>query len=129
MNPYSGAPPIINRTPFILAAIGALAASGYWALLTLLILANVTTGGSLSPMQLILPGVLVVLYAVRGVQLFQGDVRAANRILWLHFVGGLFAAFYAATGHGLFAALQALKIAIHIFGGVTAYLAKRSAGV
>lgn len=125
MTPYT-APPI-NRTPFILAAVGAIAASGYWALLTILIFGGIAAGSAISPAQVVLPVVLVVLYAVRGFQLFQGDVRAATRILWLHAVGGIFALIYVITGHGLFAALQALKIAIHLFGGVTAYLARRSA--
>jgi hypothetical protein len=124
MNPYAGAPSI-NRTPFILAGIGALAASAYWGLLTVLLFVGVASGG-VSPAQIILPCVLVGLYAVRGFQLFQGDPRAASRILWLHIVGGALAIIYVITGSGFWVALQGLKVAIHVFGGVTAYLAKRS---
>jgi hypothetical protein len=124
MNPYVDARPF-NRTPFILAGIGALAASAYWGLLTLLIFMGVAAGG-VSPAQIILPCVLVGLYAVRGFQLFQGDPRAAARNHSLPRVGCLFAVMYVVMGHGIWVALQGLKVVIHVFGGVTAYMAKRS---
>ena len=130
-NPYQPPDPqpglVPSRTPFILAGIGALAASAYWALLTLLIGVGVS-GGGVSPTRIILPIVLIGLYAVRGVQIFRGDARAAASILWLHGVGGVMAVIQMASGDPVLIALNAVKLLIHIFGGVTAYLAKKSVG-
>jgi len=114
----------MNRTPFILAGVGALLASVYWAGLTLLIGVGVASG-SVSSMQVILPIVLIVLYALRGFQLFKGDPTAARRILWLHGVGGVMAVIQIASGSTLLVVLQSIKLLIHIFGGVTALLAQR----
>jgi hypothetical protein len=118
------AAPAYNRTPFILAAVGAGLASLYWAAMTLLIGLGAALGTG-SGVQVILPIVLIVLYAVRGYQLFQGDPSAARRILWLHGVGGAAALLQMLQIGGFFGALQGVKILIHIFGGVTAYLALR----
>jgi hypothetical protein len=115
----------MNRGPFILAAIGAILASVYWAGLTLLIGFGVAFG-STSMAQIILPCVLIVLYAVRGYQLFMGDPLAARRILWLHGAGGVAAIVQMATGTPLLVVLQGIKLLIHVFGGVTAYMAQRS---
>ncbi len=115
-----------NRTPFVLAAIGAGLASLYWAGLTLLIALGVAMG-SVSALQILLPCVLIVLYAVRGFQIFKGDPVAAKRILWLHGIGGVMAMIQMGSGNTLLIALQSIKIAIHIFGAITAYLAMRSA--
>jgi hypothetical protein len=117
-----------NRGPFILAAVGAWLASAYWAALTLLIGLGAAIGTT-SPAQIVLPCVLIVLYAVRGLQLFKGDPNAARRILWLHGIGGLAAIVYMASGGGFIVALQGVKLLIHVFGGITAYLALRAAGV
>jgi hypothetical protein len=131
MNPYTppGYPQATvaspTRTPFLLAAVGAWLAAAYWAALTLLIGVGAVMG-SLSGVQIILPVVLVVLYVLRGTQLFKGDPNAARRILWLHGVGGVVAIVQVISGGGLFAILQGIKVAIHVFGGVTAYLAQRS---
>jgi hypothetical protein len=132
MNPYE--PPRaagfatavnVNRTPFVLAAIGALLASLYWAGLTLLIGVGVAVG-SASPLQVLLPCVLIALYLARGFQIWKGDVNAARRILWLHGFGGIMALVQMSSGGALLVALQSIKIVIHIFGGVTAYLAQRA---
>jgi hypothetical protein len=120
-----GAAPAGNRTLFVLAAVGAGLASLYWATLTLLIGLGVAIGSG-SPVQIILPFVLIVLYAVRGYQLFQGDPLAARRILWLHGIGGLAAFAQMASAGGFWGALQGVKIVIHVFGGVMAFLALRS---
>jgi len=114
-----------NRTPFILAGIGALLASVYWAGLTLLILSSVA-GGAVSPTQVILPVVLIALYGWRGVQLFKGDPAAARRILWLHGLGVIMALIGAASGSGLIVVLQGVKLAIHVFGLATAWWAIRT---
>lgn len=115
-----------ERLLFLLAAGGAILASLYWAALTLLI-GLAAAFGSLSPAQLVLPCVLIALYAYRGFQLFKGDPNAAKRILWLHGAGGVVAIFQMAAGGGmLLLALQGTKVAIHIFGAVTAYLALRA---
>jgi hypothetical protein len=114
-----------SRTPFILAALGAGLASVYWAGLTLLIASSVASG-SLSPTQVILPLVLVALYALRGFQLFKGDPAAARRILWLHGLGGVMALIAAFSGTGVIVALQGVKLVIHAFGGATALWALRA---
>jgi hypothetical protein len=114
-----------NRNLFVLAAIGAGLASLYWAALTLLIGVGVAIGTG-SPVQIVLPFVLIALYAVRGYQLFRGDPAAARRILWLHGIGGLAAFVQMVSAGGFWGALQGVKILIHIFGGVTALLALRS---
>jgi hypothetical protein len=115
-----------DRTPFVLAAIGAGLASAYWALLTLLIGAGVSAGGG-SPAQLILPVVLIGLYAFRGLKVWRGDANAARSLLWLHGLGGVVAVMQAMALSGLMATLQGMKLLIHVFGGVTAFLAVRAA--
>lgn len=116
-----------SRTPFILAGIGGFAAAGYWALLTLILGFAVYSGaGGVSTTSVVMPVVLIALYAYRGVLVMRGDPRSAKSLLWLHAVGGLFAAFSLATSIGMFAAfLQGLKVAIHIFGGITAHAATK----
>ncbi|GAC1351919.1 MAG: hypothetical protein NVS3B20_05180 [Polyangiales bacterium] len=123
--PPSDLQPPPNRTPFALAALGAFLASAYWAALALL--SGVGGGASSSSgLRSLLPIVLVVLYAVRGVQLLKGDPIAAKRILFLHAVGGASAIFQIMSGNPVSFALQAIKVAIHIFGSATAYLALRA---
>jgi len=113
----------VPRTPFVLAAIGAWLASAYWAALTLLI----ATFGSGSLVSTLMPMVLIGLYAVRGYQLFKGDVAAAQRILLLHAIGGVVAILQMAKGvDAMVMALQGVKVLIHVFGGVTALLAQRA---
>jgi hypothetical protein len=124
--PYPPAGPPADRTMFVLAAVGAGLASAYWAGLTLLIGLGAAYG-SVSAVQIILPVVLIVLYAVRGVQIFNGDRAAARRILWLHGFGAVSALLQIASGGALFFVLQGIKILIHIFGGITAYLVQKSA--
>jgi hypothetical protein len=114
-----------DRNLFILAGVGALLASAYWAALTLLI-GVASAVGNVNPAQVILPVVLIVLYALRGFQLFKGNPAAAKRILWLHGVGGVVAVTQIMSGGSLVMVLNAVKVAIHIFGGVAAYLALRS---
>jgi hypothetical protein len=129
MNPYdqdpstSSAP--VNRMPYILAAIGSGIASLYWFGLTALIILGATLG-SISPFQIILPVVLIGLYAWRAIQIFKGDPTAAQKVLWLHGFGGVTAIIQLASGGPLVFVLQGIKLAIHIFGGVTAYLASRA---
>jgi len=129
MNPYdqdaSASSTSGNRTPFVLAAIGAGLASLYWAGLTLL-LALGATFGNLSPFQIILPCVLIFLYGWRGIQIFKGDPMAAQRIILLHGLGGVSAIMQMASGDSFVMMLQAIKLGIHVFGGVTAYIASRS---
>jgi hypothetical protein len=114
-----------NRTLFVLAAIGAGMASLYWAGLTAL-LGFGTAFGSTPGSKVIVPGVLVIFYAVRAYQIFQGNISAAKRILWLHGVGGMLAVFQMMSGNAVVIGLNAVKIAIHLFGAVTAYFAAQS---
>jgi len=144
MNPYQAPPPqgqgpydpygaparerieAPSRTPFILAAVGAFCASGYWALLTLLLGFAAYTGGA-SGAQVIMPIVLIVLYAYRGVLVLKGDPRSARSLLALHGIGGVLAAVQLAAGAGLIVLfLQGLKVVIHIFGGIAAYSATKA---
>ena len=115
----------VNRTPFVLAAVGAWLAGAYWAAITLLLTFGVATG-SVSAAQIILPCILIALYAMRGYQLFQGDPAAARRILWLHGVGGVAAIVYMMSGGAGVVVLNGIKVLIHIFGGITAVMAQRA---
>jgi hypothetical protein len=129
--PPSGEPqgptqPSAVRGPFILAGIGALLASAYWGVLTLLLLLGVAHG-SVSSMQVLLPCVLIGLYGYRGIQLFKGDAAAARRILGLHLVGAAVAALQVFSGSSsVMMVLQGFKVAINLFGALTAYLAIRA---
>lgn len=117
--------PAVNRTPFVLAAVGAWCASGYWALMALF-LGLGAMNGSGSGLGLILPLVLIVLYATRGVQIFKGDPSAVRRILWLHGLGALAATSQAAQSHGIVAALQMVKVIINLGGLAAAFWAFRT---
>ena len=134
MNPYQPpgdyAPPgaavaTVNRGPFILAAVGAWLAGAYWAAITLLLTLG-AAAGSVSGAQIILPCVLIALYAMRGYQLFKGDPAAAKRILWLHGVGGVAAIVYMMSGGAIVMVLNGIKVLIHIFGAITAIMASRA---
>jgi len=115
-----------RRTAFVLAGIGAGLASLYWAGLTALLAFGVSAG-TISGTQIILPCVLIGLYAVRAFQIFKGDPTAAKKVLWLHGVGGALALFQMFSGTPLLMVFQGVKVAIHLFGGITAYLATRRA--
>ncbi len=130
--PYPASPygaPVTNRTPFVLAAVGAWLASAYWAVMTVLLGLGAALGSG-SATQIIWPVVLIVLYAMRGFQIFKGDPNAARRILWLHGIGAVAALLQAfasfAAGSAFVAALQGMKVVINVFGGITAYYAHRS---
>jgi hypothetical protein len=111
-----------NRGAFVLAAIGAWFAGVYWAAITLLIVLGMAMGSG-SGLQLVLPCVLIGLYAVRGYQIFNGDPNAARRIIWLHGVGCIAAVLQVMQGHGFLVMLQGFKVVVHIFGGIAAYVA------
>jgi hypothetical protein len=115
----------LNRTPLVLACIGAWLASAYWVALTLLIVLGVTAG-SLAAAQLILPCILIVLYALRGFRMLKGDPAAATSLLWLHAIGGIMAILQLSSPLRSVVVLYSIKIAIHVFGGATAFLAKRA---
>lgn len=127
VNPYApgNANARVNRTPLVLAAIGAWAAAGYWALLTALLVFGAAMG-SVSGLHVILPVVLIGFYAYRGVQMFKGDRRAARALLWLHGLGGIIAVLNVMSASGLLVVLQGVKVVIHIFGVVTVLMARRT---
>ncbi len=132
-SPFSGDDPpaataAASGTPFILAGIGALAASLYWGALTLFIFVAVSAK-AVSGFQLVLPLLLIVFYAVRAFQLFQRQRTAAKGVLWLHGVGGAFAVLQILSGNPVAVFLQAIKLVIHVYGAITAYLAYRSSAV
>ena len=109
----------------LLGAVGALMAIPVAAAITLLLTFGVATG-TVSGAQIILPCILIALYAMRGWQLFQGDPAAARRILWLHGVGGVAAIVQMMAGGPIIVVLNGIKVLIHIFGGITAILAQRA---
>lgn len=115
-----------NRRPFVLAAIGAWLAALYWLGMTLLLGAAVASGG-LGPAQLILPFVLIGLYAHRGWRLYNADPRMIRSILMLHGLG-IFASIMQITAakNEVVTIMNGVKIAIHVFGMITAFLAKRA---
>ena len=131
-NPYN--PPAYNQTPamsgpvrsaFVMAAIGAWAAALYWAAIFALIGLGAVVGTG-SMVNMILPLILIVLYALRGFQALKGDARALIRLLWLHGIGGLVAASQVASSSGIASTLQGIKVVIHIVGGVATLFAFRS---
>jgi hypothetical protein len=111
----------------VLAAVGAFAASAYWGLLTLLLVLATAAGGA-SATNVVLPVLLIGLYAWRGIQALKGDGAAVRSLLALHGIGGVLALLQLA-GHtdAISLALQGLKVVIHLFGGVMAYLAHKAA--
>jgi hypothetical protein len=114
-----------SRTSFVLAAVGAGLASLYWGGMTLLIGAA-ASGGQTSPTAVILPMFLIGLYALRAYQIFQGNGSALSSALWLHGIGGVMALVQMPSGGPVIMVLQGIKAAIHVFGGVTAYLARKA---
>jgi hypothetical protein len=114
-----------TRGPFLLAGIAALLAAAYWGVLALLILLGVYAG-SVSGFRMFFPALLVVLYVMRGLQLFKGDPAAAKRLIWLHAVGAVVAFVQIFEGAGFIVVLLGVKVAINVFGAITAYLAVRA---
>ncbi len=122
MIPYAPAmasPP--NRTPFVLPAITAGLTSLYWAALALLL--GAASGNA---MQVILPVILIGLYAFRGFQVFGGDPTAARSLLWLHGIGGVIAVMRMMGGDPIAIVLYGIKIVLHFAGAATAYWALSS---
>jgi len=76
--------------------------------------------GSASGTALLLPVALIALYAYRGYQVFKGNLAAATGLLVLHGVGGAMAAFQLFTGDSVVTTLNAVKLAIHVAGCITA---------
>lgn len=108
----------MNRTPFILAAVAAGLTSLYWAALALLM------GVAGGPVQVIVPVILICLYAYRGFQVFQGVPAAANTLLWLHGIGAVVSVMRMAGGDATVILLYGIKIGLHVFGAATAFWAK-----
>ena len=125
--PAPAAPPTGNRFFFMLAAAGAGFAALYWAALTALTAVGVAAGAG-NAAQVIVPCVLIALYAYRGFQLLRGDVAAARRLMLLHVVGSIVTVVQIVMGHGdgIMVVLQGIKVAINVFGGIAAFLAVRS---
>jgi hypothetical protein len=118
-----------TRSPFVLlAAIGAGLASASWALMTVIMgLALLSPDSATSsPTMMLGPCLLIVLYAWRGIQIYQGDAGALTRILWLHGLGAVMSVVQFVTGGPLMWLLQGIKISTHIFGLVSAFLARRA---
>lgn len=122
--PMNSAP---SRRPYVLAGLGAFMAAGYWGFLTLMTGFSAVAAGTSGTMA-ILPVVLVVLYVVRGLRVMKGELRSARSLFWLHGVGMVCAVFGIFGGESLIVAgLHAIKIAIHVFGLIVTYRAKKQA--
>jgi hypothetical protein len=113
----------------VMTTVGAVLAALYWGTLGVLNATGKLYGVKPDGFQMFLPFVLVVLYAMRGYKVFEGDHRSARNLMWLHGVGGVLAIVQIAMGMlptfviGLYAA----KVAIHIIGGIpAAMLASRN---
>ncbi|MBS2032579.1 MAG: hypothetical protein JST54_32195 [Deltaproteobacteria bacterium] len=115
--------PSFNRRPFVLAAVASGLASAYWGVLTLLIVLG-AGAGNMSPLNVVLPILLIFLYAQRAMRVFNGDRSAASRLIGLHLIGGLMTVMRLAAGG--FLVLYVIKLVIHIFGALTAYSASRA---
>ena len=115
--------PTFSRRPFVLAAVASGLTSAYWSVLTLLILIGAGSA-DLSPVQVVLPLILIFLYAQRAMRVFNGDRSAANRLIGLHLIGGLMTVMRLAAGG--FIVLYVIKLVIHIFGALTAYWASKT---
>ena len=122
MNPYGTSGP--SRSAFVLAAIGGWAAAAYWAALTFLIFTGVAAG-AVSPVQIILPAILIALYAYRGWETFRGNPSAASGLMWLHILGAGLTIVQLVMGISFWPTVQVIKIVVHVFGAVTAFLARR----
>jgi len=109
----------MNRTPFILAAVGAGLTSLYWAALALLI----AGAGNTNTLQTILPFVLIGLYGYRGYQVFLGEPAAAKSLLWLHGIGAVISVMRMMSGDFITLLLFGIKIGLHVFGAAMAYWA------
>jgi hypothetical protein len=105
------------------AAIAAFAAAAYWALLTFLI----GISGQ-SPIQMALPFLLIALYAYRGYQLLQGNVTAAQNLMWLHGIGAAVTVFQVVTEVAA-PVLLIVKLVIHAFGLATSIMVVQKAKV
>lgn len=115
-----------NRKLFLLAGIGAALAGGYWALVGAVVALG-SASGAFSAGSLFPPLLAIAFYGSRAYRIFKGDAASAVRdLVWLHAIGLIAVAIRMFSGSTLLMALQGVKIAIHIFGGVAAYLAKRS---
>lgn len=90
-----------------------------------LLIASTGQGGA-SGLRALLPLVLVGLYVVRGAQVYRGDPATPTRLIWLHGVGAVFAVFQMSNGPTTFVTFQGIKVAINLFGALTAYLALRA---
>ena len=97
----------------------------YWLALTGLIGLAVSGGGA-SPGELLVPIILIGLYAVRAVQIWKGNPTALVSALWLHGIGGLMSIVQMAKGDAIVLVLYGIKLLIHVAGGVTAFVARKA---
>lgn len=130
-NPYAAptAQPVEDartrtRTQFLLAGVGACLAALWWGLVAVLAFFGSRT--DTPPLQVVLPVVLVGLYGFRGLQLFKGDVRAAQRLIYLHAVGAVVAILQMSSNLQLVVVFNGVKAAINVFGALTAYWARKT---
>jgi hypothetical protein len=117
---------ISNHTSFVVAAAVAVLTSLYWAGLAFLV-GVASSVGDASPAELIVPIILIGLYAFRGFQVFQGDPAAARSLLWLHGIGGLIGVMRMFGGDPVTLVLYGIKVVLHVAGAGTAYWALQHA--
>ena len=117
-----------NRSLVVLTTVGAALASTIWGAFAALAMYGAMNGVTISNTQLALSVVLVVLYALRAYKVYNGDLSAARRLVWLHAIGAIASIAVVAQLGGAFpilTALYAAKIVVHVFGGIPALLLSR----
>ena len=122
---FSNGPDGSTRRALLLAAVGGWLAAAYWAAMTLLLGVGVATR-HVSGMQVILPLFLIGLYIQRGYRVYQGDAMAAQRLMWLHGIGGAVAVLQMASAGAVLIVFYVVKVLVHVFGGFTAFRAHRA---
>jgi hypothetical protein len=116
-----------NRGLVVWTTVGAALASAYWGGLTALLAGGAIHGYAVDSTQLVFPILLTVLYAVRGFKVYNGDHASARSLTWLHAIGALVAFWQIGVTHdATIVALYGAKVAIHLVGGIPAFLLNKA---
>ena len=97
-------------------------------MLVALLAAGKLYGGAIESYQLVMPIVLVALYAMRAYRVYTGDLRSARNLAWLHALGAIVAVVNIVQFNTpIITVLYGIKVVVHVVGGVPAFLLSRSA--
>ena len=86
---------------------------------------RVASGAATVP-SILMSSVLIVLFTLRGFQLWRGDRSAAKKILFLHAADVIGLAQIFLGGSVLVTILVSIKVALHVFGAIAAYLSMKA---